>query len=179
MCPGASKPVHHNRWACTVKPTSCNHWSPRTSEPTLCSERSHLSEKPGHEEEQPRSPQLEKSPHSNEDSAVKIQRQWLKLTSSLLTAFLKNHWDSVLNISRLVVFFFSIMSRHNPSQTTILNVLTFPLGVLWNQMRAADASKITQLILTKCPRCARHWSRLWGRGSKACPCRTDVQGQMG
>ena len=107
MCPGASKPVHHNRWACTVKPMSCNHWSPRTSEPTLCSERSHLSEKPGHEEEQPRSPQLEKSPHSNEDSAVKIQRQWLKLTSSLLTAFLKNHWDSVLNISRLVVFFFN------------------------------------------------------------------------
>ena len=28
-CCGATKPVHHNYWACALEPTSHNYWSPR------------------------------------------------------------------------------------------------------------------------------------------------------
>ena len=34
-CRGATKPVHHNYWACTLEPMSYNHWSPCTQ--SLCS----------------------------------------------------------------------------------------------------------------------------------------------
>ena len=30
-CHGATKPVHHNYWACTLEPASHNYWSPRAT----------------------------------------------------------------------------------------------------------------------------------------------------
>ena len=54
-CRGATKPVHHNYWACTLEPASHNHWAhvpqllkPVRLEPMLHNKRSHCNEKPGH-----------------------------------------------------------------------------------------------------------------------------------
>ena len=60
-CHRATKPVHHNNWACTLEPTSHNYWAhmlqllkPTWLDPVLCNERSHPNEKPTHcNEEQP------------------------------------------------------------------------------------------------------------------------------
>ena len=30
-CCGATKPVHHNYWACALEPASHNYWSPRAT----------------------------------------------------------------------------------------------------------------------------------------------------
>ena len=30
-CRGATKPVHHNYWACALEPVSHNYWSPHTT----------------------------------------------------------------------------------------------------------------------------------------------------
>ena len=55
---GATKPVHHNYWACALEPTSHNYWAhvpqllkPARLEPVLCNKRSHRSEKPAHNKE--------------------------------------------------------------------------------------------------------------------------------
>ena len=52
-CRGATKPVRHNYWACTLEPASHNYWAhmpqllkPSWLEPVLCNKRSHRSEKP-------------------------------------------------------------------------------------------------------------------------------------
>ena len=52
---GATKPVLHNYWACTLEPTSHNYWAhvPQLLklvhlEPMLCKKRSHHNEKPEH-----------------------------------------------------------------------------------------------------------------------------------
>ena len=54
-CCGATKPVHHNYWACSLEPASHNYWAyvpqplkPVRLEPVLCDKRSHCSEKPAH-----------------------------------------------------------------------------------------------------------------------------------
>ena len=54
-CCGATKPVHHNYWACTLEPTSHNFWArvpqllkPTRLEPMLHNKRSHCNEKPTH-----------------------------------------------------------------------------------------------------------------------------------
>ena len=54
-CHGASKPVHHNYWACALEPASHNCWAhapqllkPARLEPVLLNKRSHWSEKPVH-----------------------------------------------------------------------------------------------------------------------------------
>ena len=62
-CRGATKPVHHNYWACTLEPTCHNYWSlcattteacvpqilkPACLEPMLRNKRSHRSEKHVH-----------------------------------------------------------------------------------------------------------------------------------
>ena len=58
---GATKPVHHNYWACALEPASHNYWArvpqllkPMHLEPVLRNKRSHRNKKPAHSnEEQP------------------------------------------------------------------------------------------------------------------------------
>ena len=59
-CRGATKPMHHNYWACTLEPRSHNYWAhvpqllkPARLEPVLCNKRSHHNEKPTHHNEKP------------------------------------------------------------------------------------------------------------------------------
>ena len=54
-CRGATKPMHHNYWACALEPASHNYWArvpqllkPAHWEPVLRSKRSHNNEKPAH-----------------------------------------------------------------------------------------------------------------------------------
>ena len=54
-CRGATKPMHHNYWACALEPTSHNYWAhvlqllkPTRLEPVLHNKRSHHNEKPMH-----------------------------------------------------------------------------------------------------------------------------------
>ena len=54
-CCRATKPMHHNYWACALEPASHNYWAhvpqllkPMRLEPVLRSKRSHLNEKPAH-----------------------------------------------------------------------------------------------------------------------------------
>ena len=61
-CLGATKPMHHNYWACALEPVSHNYWArvqqlvePARLEPVLRNKRSHHNEKPAC------SPQLEKA----------------------------------------------------------------------------------------------------------------------
>ena len=56
---GATKPVHHNYWACTPEPASHNYWAhvpqllkPVCLEPMFRNKRSHRSEKPTHHNEE-------------------------------------------------------------------------------------------------------------------------------
>ena len=70
-CLGATKPVHHNYWACALEPGSHNYWAhvpqllePTCLEPVLCNRRSHRNEKPMHRDEDPTQP--------------KINSKWLK-----------------------------------------------------------------------------------------------------
>ena len=58
-CRGATKPVHHNYWACALEPSSHNYWAhvpqllkPAHLEPMLRNKRSHLSERPAHRNEE-------------------------------------------------------------------------------------------------------------------------------
>ena len=43
---GATKPVHHNYWTCTLESRGCDYWSPHSLEPMLHRKRSHCNEKP-------------------------------------------------------------------------------------------------------------------------------------
>ena len=60
-CRGATKPVCHNYWACTLEPVSDSYWAlmpqllrPACLESVLHNKRSHCNEKPAHHnEEQP------------------------------------------------------------------------------------------------------------------------------
>ena len=45
-CLGATKPKHHNYWACALEPGNCSYWSLSALEPMLCDKRSHGNEKP-------------------------------------------------------------------------------------------------------------------------------------
>ena len=54
-CSGATKPAHHNYWACALEPVSHSYWAhvlqllkPTLLEPVLCHRRSHRNEKPVH-----------------------------------------------------------------------------------------------------------------------------------
>ena len=54
-CHRATKPVHHNYWACPLEPASHNYWAhvprllkPTRLEPMLRNKRSHRNEKPAH-----------------------------------------------------------------------------------------------------------------------------------
>ena len=58
-CHRATKPMHHNCWACTLEPASHNYWAPVPQllkpaclEPVLCNKRSHHNEKPVHHNEE-------------------------------------------------------------------------------------------------------------------------------
>ena len=58
-CRGATKPMHHNYWACALEPVSHNYWAhvpqllrPAHLEPMLCNKRSHRNEKPVHHNEE-------------------------------------------------------------------------------------------------------------------------------
>ena len=58
-CRGATKPVHHNYWACALEPVSHNYWASEPQllksiplEPVLCNKRSHRNEKPAHRDEE-------------------------------------------------------------------------------------------------------------------------------
>ena len=58
-CRGATKPVHHNYWACALEPASHNYWAcmphllkPARLEPVLHNKRSHHNEKPAHRNEE-------------------------------------------------------------------------------------------------------------------------------
>ena len=57
-CCEATKPVHHNDWACTPEPTTHNYWAhvpqllkPTCLEPVLCNKRSHRNENPAHHQQ--------------------------------------------------------------------------------------------------------------------------------
>ena len=59
-CRRATKPVHHNDWACALEPVSHNYWAhvpqllkPTRLEPVLHNKRSHHSEKPVHRNKDP------------------------------------------------------------------------------------------------------------------------------
>ena len=58
-CCWATKPVHHNYWACALEPASHNYWAcmpqlpePTCVEPMLRNKRSHRNEKPAHRNEE-------------------------------------------------------------------------------------------------------------------------------
>ena len=58
-CCRATKPMHHNYWACALEPTSHNYWvhmpqllKPELPEPVLCNKRSHHNERPKHRREE-------------------------------------------------------------------------------------------------------------------------------
>ena len=58
-CCGATKLMHHNYWACTLKPRGHNYWAhilqllkPKHLEPVLHNKRSHRKEKPVHRNEE-------------------------------------------------------------------------------------------------------------------------------
>ena len=58
-CRGATKPMHHNYWACALEPASHNYWAhvpqllkPAHLEPVLHNKRSHRNEKPVHRHEE-------------------------------------------------------------------------------------------------------------------------------
>ena len=58
-CHGATKPVHHNCWACALEPVSHKYWDhvPQLLkltrlEPVLRNKRSHRNEKPAHRNEE-------------------------------------------------------------------------------------------------------------------------------
>ena len=69
---GATKPVHHDYWACALEPGNRNYWAHllqllKPEHPRACAPQQ---EKPVHQlESSPCLPQLEKSPCSNRDSA--------------------------------------------------------------------------------------------------------------
>ena len=65
---GATKPVCHNYWACTLEPASHNYWAltpqllkPACLEPMLCNKRSHRTEKPAYHNEDPMQPKKKDS----------------------------------------------------------------------------------------------------------------------
>ena len=56
---GATKPVHHNYWACALEPVCHNYWArvpqllkPTRLDPMLCDKRSHHNKKPVHRNEE-------------------------------------------------------------------------------------------------------------------------------
>ena len=58
-CFRSTKPMHHNYWACTQQPGSCNYWAhvlqllkASCLEPVLCNKRNHCNEKPMHANEE-------------------------------------------------------------------------------------------------------------------------------
>ena len=58
-CREATKPVHHNYWACALEPASHNYWArmpqllkPVRLQPMLHNKRSHRNEKPAHHNEE-------------------------------------------------------------------------------------------------------------------------------
>ena len=66
-CHGATKPGHHNYWACSLEPVSHNCWArtpqllkPVRLEPVLCNKRSRRNEKPTHHNEDPTQPKINK-----------------------------------------------------------------------------------------------------------------------
>ena len=71
-CHGATKPMHHNYWACALEPASHNYWAhvpqllkPMRLEPVLRNKRSHCNEKPvHHNEEHPPFAATRESPHA-------------------------------------------------------------------------------------------------------------------
>ena len=76
-CRGATKPVCHNYWACTVEPSCCNYWArvPQLLkrvclEPVLCNREATAMKSPcTSTKSSPRSLQLERKPTcSNEDT---------------------------------------------------------------------------------------------------------------
>ena len=70
-CRGATKPVHHNYWACALEPVSHNYWSLRAwSSGSATREATAMRSLCTATKSSPRSPQLEKSPRV----ATKTQR---------------------------------------------------------------------------------------------------------
>ena len=71
-CRGATKPMCHNYWACTLEPTSHNSWTRMPQllkltclEPMLHDKRSHRNEKPAYlNEEEPPLATTRESPHA-------------------------------------------------------------------------------------------------------------------
>ena len=58
-CHRATKPMHHNYWACALEPASHNYWAwvpqllkTARLEPVLRNKRSYRNEKPGHRNEE-------------------------------------------------------------------------------------------------------------------------------
>ena len=67
-CRGATKPVRHNYWACTLEPASHNYWAhvpqllkPTCLEPLLRKREATAMRSPRTAMSSPRSPQLEKA----------------------------------------------------------------------------------------------------------------------
>ena len=61
-CRGATKPMHHNYWACALGPASHNYWSPRTWSPCSATREATAMRSPRTSmKSSPCSPQLEKA----------------------------------------------------------------------------------------------------------------------
>ena len=90
-CCGATKPRSHNNWACALEPASRNYWVPgpraRAQQEKSLQWEVHAAQL----ESSPCSPQLEKSPWSNEDSAQPKINKFLKrdVCCSILSYCLK------------------------------------------------------------------------------------------
>ena len=68
-CCGATKPVHHNYWACALEPGNCSYWAqvPQLLKPACPRACTLQQKKPPHWEAC--TTQLEKSLHNNQDPA--------------------------------------------------------------------------------------------------------------
>ena len=100
-CCRATKPVHHNYWACALEPTSHNYWAckpqllkPACLEPVLRHKGSHCNEKPAHrnEEQAPLATTREKPVRSNEDPT---QPKINKFINETTTATKNKHKDVI------------------------------------------------------------------------------------
>ena len=79
-CHGATKPVHHNYWACALEPGNWNYWNPHALEPLLHKKISHHKEKPTHcNKEKPAHCNKEKPPLSA--TREKPVQQWRPSTA--------------------------------------------------------------------------------------------------
>ena len=109
-CRGATKPVHHNYWACALEPVSHNYWAhvpqllkPTRLEPVLSNKRSHRDEKPTHCNEDPMQPKKKKR---KKNEVKKKKKQLVEERMSKLSIYrLKENLHEPFHCIRLYICF--------------------------------------------------------------------------